>query len=129
MVEDISEGQAGSVAELWVAHQVLEERLSYWLSGVSPQPLWCSIPRNHLTVQVLGGLSVKQINKSFFFLGRSNPSADHQVKKYIHKALKIWARSKPKILKRKFLQRGRGYSLYSTHIFLVCLDQVFPLVW
>lgn len=57
-LEDISEGQTCFVAEVWVAHQFLEEGLSDWLSGVGPQPLRSSVPGHHLTVHILSGLPV-----------------------------------------------------------------------
>lgn len=56
--EDICKGQAGFLAELRVAHQLLEERLSDGFSGVSPEPFRSSIPRNHLAVHIFDGLSV-----------------------------------------------------------------------
>lgn len=59
-MEDISEGQTGFVAELRLPHQLLEERLPDWLSGVDPQPFRSGIPRNHLTVHILSGLPGKR---------------------------------------------------------------------
>lgn len=51
------------MAEVWVAHQVLEKGLSDRLSGADPEPLRSSVPRYHLTVHILGGLPVKSRQK------------------------------------------------------------------
>lgn len=65
--EDIGEGEAGSVAELGVARQPLEERLSERLPGMSPQPLRGHVLGNHLAVHVLGGLPRYQETIIFTF--------------------------------------------------------------
>lgn len=58
-MEDIGEGQTSFVAEIWVAHQLLEEGLSDRFSGAGPEPLRSSVPGYDLTVHILGGLPVQ----------------------------------------------------------------------
>lgn len=58
VVQDISEGQTGFVAEIGVARQLLEEGLPDGFSGVHPQPLRSGVPSHHLAIHVFSGLPV-----------------------------------------------------------------------
>lgn len=56
MLQDISEGQAGLVAEVGVSQQLLQQRLPDGLLRVKPQLLRGGVPGHHLAVDVPAGL-------------------------------------------------------------------------
>lgn len=114
ILEDISEGQTGFVAEVRVSHQFLEERLSDRLSGVNPQPLRSSVPGYHLAVDISSGLPVGQSK-----LKRRCSCCQRAV---------FFLLILPEILQGELLQRGGSDSIHGSHFLLVCLDDVFPLV-